>query len=379
MPMTSSGYLAPDIATLRSEFRTQFQTLAGFTPDWDVDDALTVLSEVALSLIMDNLEAVQNIYDAFNPNNATGRPLENLAAMALVERQPATKSRVSVTMTGTAATVVPAGTVIKSSVTGSRWVLTANVTLPGTGVFESENTGPIPADVATLTQIVTPVAGWSGATNPAQAELGREEERDDELRLRRLSALGGASTGTLSSIQTTIDRLDWSVGVRVIDNQTDTPVTVGAFTLAPHSILVLLLPNVLTAAEEEELGQAMLATVAAGIGTNGGEVITVTDSSDVEFTFRYDFATAVTVNVAYTVDLFPGYALADVEDAAEAAVLSYFASLRVGGDVRLLPLLAAFDEIEGVRGVTITYNAVAANFSIADTEIAEVGTIIGTV
>lgn len=379
MPMTPSGYLAPDIATLRSEFRTQFQTQAGFTPDWDVDDALTVLSEVALSLIVDNLEAVQNIYDAFNPNNATGRPLENLAAMALVERQPATKSRVSVTMTGTAATVVSAGVVIKSSVTGSRWALTANVTLPGTGVFEAEDDGPVPADASTLTQIVTPVAGWSAVTNPAQAELGREEERDDELRTRRLSALGGASTGTISSIQTAIDRLDWSVGVRVIDNQTGAPLVIGAFTLSPNSILVLLLPNVLTAPEEEELGQAMLATVAAGVGTNGTEIVSVTDDNDIEFTFRYDFATAVTVNVAYTVDLFPGYALVDIEDAAEDAILAYFAALRVGGDVRLLPLLSAFDEIEGVRGVTITLNAVAANFAIADTEIAEIGTIIGAV
>lgn len=382
MPMTTSGYLAPDIADVRSEFRTRFQTLAGFTPDWNVDDALTVLSEVCISLIMENAEAVQNIYDAFNPNNATGRPLENLAALALVERQPATKSRASVTMTGVGGTVVPSGRVIENTVTKTRWVLTTNVTLAGgsgTGIFEAELDGAVPADAGTLTRIVTPVAGWNAATNPAQATLGREEERDDELRLRRLQSLGAASTGTISAIQAAIDSLEWSVGVRVIDNPTDAPVTIGAFTLTPHSVLVLLLPSIITLDEEQELGQAMLRTIAAGIATNGGEAVTVVDDNLIEYTFLYDYATSVVVDVDYLVELYPGYALVDIEDAAEAAIEDYFTGLRAGGDVRLLPLLAAFDEIEGVKSATIELNTVAANFTIADTEVATLGVISGTV
>lgn len=378
MPIEATGYVAPDISTIRSEFRTRFEALVDFTPAWDVDDVLTVLSEVCISLVMDNLEAVQNIYDAFSPTNATGRALENLAAMALVTRRPATFSRVEASFTGTPGTFLPAGRVVVNTATGSRWRTTEDITIPDTSILEAEESGPVPADIGTLTRIATPVSGWTGVTNAAQASLGRFQERDDQLRLRRLAALGGANTGTAAAMQKAIEDLDWVVGVRVLENSTSSSTTIGAFTLLPHSVLVLVLPNLLTAAEEAELGGIILEKLAAGIATNGGETVTVLDERDVSYDLKYDFATEVPVTVDYTVELAPGYALGDIEDAAEEAILAYFATIRIGGGVRLLPLVAAFDDIEGVLSVSIDLNGSPTDFLVSETEIATPGAISGT-
>lgn len=67
--------------------------------------------------------------------------------------------------------------------------------------FEAQVNGPIAVPVNTLTQIVTPLAGWLSLTNSEEGTLGRFVETDAALRLRRLQSLRLLGRGTVEAIQ----------------------------------------------------------------------------------------------------------------------------------------------------------------------------------
>lgn len=67
--------------------------------------------------------------------------------------------------------------------------------------FENQENGPIAVPTQTLTEIVTPLAGWASLTNTDPGALGRFVETDAELRLRRLLSLRLLGRGTVEAIR----------------------------------------------------------------------------------------------------------------------------------------------------------------------------------
>lgn len=67
--------------------------------------------------------------------------------------------------------------------------------------FLAQNYGPIPVPQNTLTEIVTPIAGWSSIDNWQIGALGRFTETDAELRIRRRNSTKLLGAGTVESIR----------------------------------------------------------------------------------------------------------------------------------------------------------------------------------
>lgn len=67
--------------------------------------------------------------------------------------------------------------------------------------FLAEDAGPIACPPDSLTEILTPVAGWDSIINPDEGVLGRFVETDAELRLRRLKSLRLLGRGTVEAIR----------------------------------------------------------------------------------------------------------------------------------------------------------------------------------
>lgn len=68
--------------------------------------------------------------------------------------------------------------------------------------FLAQTYGAIAAPANSLTEIVTPIAGWDSLTNPDAGNTGRDQETDAELRLRRarsLNLLGAATVEAITS------------------------------------------------------------------------------------------------------------------------------------------------------------------------------------
>lgn len=68
-------------------------------------------------------------------------------------------------------------------------------------IFLSENFGPIPAPANSLTQIVSPIAGWDTINNSIAGVLGRFIETDAELRIRRANSIKLAGNATVEAIR----------------------------------------------------------------------------------------------------------------------------------------------------------------------------------
>jgi uncharacterized phage protein gp47/JayE len=95
--------------------------------------------------------------------------------------------------------------------------------------FLSQAYGPIPAPVGSLTDILTPVAGWTSLTNFKAGVTGREQETDVELRLRRLNSLRISGTATVEAIRARLlQEVSGVTSVLVFENVTITqdPITV---------------------------------------------------------------------------------------------------------------------------------------------------------
>lgn len=89
--------------------------------------------------------------------------------------------------------------------------------------FLAQTYGPISAPANSLTEILTPVAGWASLTNPQAGVTGRDQETDAELRLRRVQSLHLLGAATVEAIRSRLlQEVDGVSSVIVFENVTMT-------------------------------------------------------------------------------------------------------------------------------------------------------------
>lgn len=71
-------------------------------------------------------------------------------------------------------------------------------------LFEAQIFGPIPCPIGSLTEILTPIAGWNSVDNWEAGVLGRNLETDSELRLRRRNSIKLLGNATVEAIRAKI-------------------------------------------------------------------------------------------------------------------------------------------------------------------------------
>lgn len=376
MPLTATGYTALRAAdfidTIRTAYETELTALGlPSDVDWERDVVLGILTAI-MGVQLGNLsEATQALYDAFDPNNAVGVQLDSLSAIVGVTRLPASASSATVTLTGTPGTIITAGSQVRGGsgdYTSAVWETADPFTIGGGGTVSGEVfavlDGPTTATSATITEIVTPIAGWTAVTNPAAAAVGNAQETDAELRVRRAESLQISAGRSIAALRASLLTLDGVLGVLVIDNPTDATVTTGSLVLAPHSVSVVVYPNTLTSTQAEAVAQAIYDQLSAGIESNGtDEVFDVQGTDGSVKVIRFDYAGSTTVNVVATLVLDTGYVLADVQTAVEEAIEAYFDALVVGQSARRLELFGAIDDITGIVGLTLTMNGLSTDIT----------------
>jgi hypothetical protein len=289
-------------------------------------------------------ELLQAIYDAGDPAGAEGVVLDEIADARGLTREAATASTATLTLTGTPATVIAAGK--RARVPGGGIFSTdAEATIPGGGSIDVEatctETGPIEAGIGTIETIVDAVAGWTGVTNAAAAEIGTDEETDPALRQRIRDSRSIVGNCTVPAIRARVQALSTVDECICLTNRT---LITDADGLPGKSFRVIVWPNTLSTAEEDELVETIWrAGIPAGIYCDGAEERTVTDAQGNSETVRWSYATEKGTKwhiLIYqdTDPAVPGYPI-DGDDLVKAAVVAYGASLGVGHDV--IPIRAS--------------------------------------
>ena len=351
-----ASYSAPRAADFDEQMRSAFAADANGGPvESGRGDLLDVLFSIVSVQLGELGEALQALNDQLDPDSAQGTQLDGIGALRGIARNQATSSTATVTLTGTAGTVVPQGKLVEGGGDdgAARWALTADATIGGGGTVsatvEAVEAGAVAALVGEIDAIVTPVAGWTAVTNAAAATTGRGLETDTAYRLRQAASLQFAGAGSTNAIRAALADLDYIETAIVIENDTAAAVTVGGVSLDPQSVAVIIDPPGadLTTAQKEEIAETIYERLAAGIKTNGTDnVVTITGGDGLIKTVRWDDVADLAVTVVVTVVLDTGYVLADVEQAVKDAVAAYFAAVGIGEEVTDDDLKAGRDDTE---------------------------------
>jgi uncharacterized phage protein gp47/JayE len=215
----------------------------------------------------------------------------------------------------------------------------------GTVDCASVETGPIDCPLYTLTEIDTPVSGLDRVWNTFEVSIGRNEETDSELRLRRENTLQVAGNATVEAIRSKLLNL---VGVSA------------AFVFENDTLVVDLdgrpaksFEAVVQGGDDQEIADKIWEAKPAGIQTYGSSSEVVVDSQGAPHTIYFSRPTEVPIYVSIDLtidDSFPdnGAAL------AQQAILDYGASLTIGDDVIVYPkLVASLNSIPGILDMII--------------------------
>lgn len=367
MPLTPQGLDAPRAADLLVQIRAELDTRLGVVVDYERDLLLDSLTAIMAIVVGDISEALQAVYDARDPSNATGDQLSSLALAIGVVREAATPSTVTVQIIGAEGTAVLIGRTIRHLPGRELFDIVEDVVIPvGLSVdarAEARVSGavPVPADISGDDwEIVTPVVGWNNVTNTAAGTTGEARETDDELRIRRQNSLQIGGSTSAAAMQAAILQIPNVAAAVVLENDDALPIVIDGVSLDPHSAGVIVHPPTLDTDDQALVARAIYDNLAAGIKTNGSVVAVVQGADLQDKTIRFDFSVAFLVGVLISVVMeSPSISdpnpptFAEVEPQIQTALAAHALTFGLGEDVLKLPILTLLDAVGGIRSATV--------------------------
>lgn len=354
-----TGVIVPDMSQTLSEVAAEFRAVFGQSlsvdPSTPQGMLITRIAEMRDSVARNNCDVANQI----NPNVAGGVFLDALVGLHFGQRRAASKSTVTATVTGTNGTIIPKGSVAKTTI-GARFETMYAVTISGSTSVQMQaiETGPVGADAGTLTKIETAISGWSTVTNPLAATLGGDVESDAQLRSRRLDMLGTQSTSTIAAIRSRLSaQVGGLISHAVVDNPTLSAKTIKGVSIAAKSIAVFT-----AGGASADIARAIYNTTPAGVPTVGATTVNVADTvvSGYSTPIKYTDAATVPVLVKVTVDTSP----LDLQTIIPELVVDYAngegatpRNFVIGGDVLPFEIASYINSREpsiNIRNVEIT-------------------------
>ena len=217
------------------------------------------------------------------------------------------------------------------------------------GICYSVNKGRILAVANTLTNIETPYTGLNAISNFYDGQLGREIEKDDEVRVRRNKSLKINGGGNLEAIASKIAQLVEGVTkVLPYENATD---SVDSYGRPPHSG-----EFVVDGGETSEIAKLLWQNKPAGIQLVGNTTVTIQDSQGYNQTFGFSRPVTkyahlrITINSYYNEEEFPSNGASIIK----SKVLEFAESLSIGKDIILQRFVGPiYTNVPGIAQITI--------------------------
>ncbi len=240
--LNENGYL---LKSQNDWFDDERQFYLDIDTEWNLDpstpDGLKIAHDSEVFAALD--EVLQQAYNSKDPNKASGHDLDVIAALTGTSRSEGTASTINnFILTGVAGTIVPAGTRFESVTTGTRWTLDQTWTLSTSGSatvsITANTTGPVQADVNTITRIIDTVGGLTSVNNPFPATLGTGVESDSSLRVKRATAVGRPGNNQLDSMYGEVYAVHGVRRVKIYENDNNSAAVAidNPYGLPAHSI-----------------------------------------------------------------------------------------------------------------------------------------------
>lgn len=405
--LTDEGLVIRTREVIREDINSQLRQLFGNSINLSDRSILGQIVGIISDRIGEVWELLEQVNSSQDPDKATKTLLDALCTLTGTFRPHAASSTVTLTLTGTNSTVIPfesefatastaksfttldpatltvpsAWTGLTAYVVGDR-VLNTNVydciqagtsaaspgpvgsnpdlVADGTCLWTFVGVGPAAADVdavsvelgpivATrkdITTIVNSIGGLVSVTNLADASLGRLDAEDSELRILREDELSVAGSSPFDALLGQLRRVDGVTAVTLFPNNTDTTDADG---VPPHSV-----ESLVRGGEDQDIWDALLANVAAGIGTHGTTIGTAEDSQGTLQTEKFSRPELIPIFVRLAVIKSSIAYPADGDDQVKAAVIAFGATQGNGRDAVPEAIAARGFKIVGVLNVPST-------------------------
>lgn len=407
--LTAEGWRTKPLLTIIEEVEADVRVDGGFIPT----GALKKYIAVVCKPIAEVWEAMEVVNGAIDPDAAVGAQLRAVGALTGTVEKGESPSTADLTLTGTPTTLVPALSRAKEPLnqvefrtlddatiaavsawaastaydvddfahndSGRVYVVTDPGTSAGSGgptgtddeitdggvvwryvgqgtgaitvAAEATEDGPLEALSGEINTIVTPVSGWSSVVNLEDADPGRAVETDEQFRVRRELELTRSGDATLEAIRVAVSDLeddDAIVAVKVFHNTADVTDADG---VPPHAVEVMV-----QGGTDQNIRNALLVLVAAGIATHGNVTGTATDTEGTVHTVKFSRPTLVPVYIALEL-IYDANVWLDVDDQVDqvkASTVLYGDGQPSGKDVvsRAISAKGAF-AVAGVLDVPV--------------------------
>lgn len=185
--------------------------------------------------------------------------------------------------------------------------------------------------------------------NTEDAALGNDVELDPAFRLRREQLLRVAGTATVEAIRSAILEISGILQCLVIENTGNVIDTNG---LPAKSFEAIVQRSGWTAAQEQEVAEAIWDNKPAGIEPYGSESDTVEDSMGFDHEIGWSKPTDVPIYMELTLTTNDDYP-SDGDDQVKEALVAYGATLQINEDVIALQFKSVPLDVAGVEDVTV--------------------------
>lgn len=329
-----TGITPLDLAGYRALFEQRFRD--AFGQDLALDDETPQAQWIGIaSLVAAEIDEIL-VADANGSdiNTAAGFQLYGLGGLFGIEPLPAARSLVTVNLTGTAGVVIPQGSQVRTAM-GVTFETRVEITLTGSGdtvAMQSVDLGPIAAAAGTLTEIVTPVTGWTAVTNLSAATLGRLLETDAEFRARYNLLTTRLAAGFPSAIRARILEVEGVNRALVFDNDTNADEVRQGLTIPAHGILAVV------------QGGADAAVAAAIANSKTGAA---TGGAVLESGIRFQRVAETPVKVSVDTQLRASFTANGIADMRTALVAFAAENWEIGGAIDVRALIAPLYSVPG--------------------------------
>jgi len=235
--LTPQGYVADQLTDIFDQFMAGMKGIYGDDILIDADDPDGQLTGILAQMRADVEGVILAIYQANDPDNATGTWLEQKVAYAGVERQDASYSYLrDAQIAGDAGKLVKTGFIVKDS-NGIQWITETDATI-GTDKttlhdFRSQQLGQFVVADDTELEIVTITSGVNSVTTTTPSELGYEEETDPQLLARFYRSRSRPSQNTVDGTVGDLFSVPGVIDVVALENYTD---AVDENDVSPHTV-----------------------------------------------------------------------------------------------------------------------------------------------
>lgn len=345
--LSASGFSRKRLVDIKADIETALKSAFGENIDLDPQSGFGQFVGILSEALSDQWESQENVYNSQYPSTAQGNQLSNVVQYNGIERQAASKSTVTATLSGVDGTIIPAGSQASVAATGDIFVTLSDVTISSgfaTVQMEALETGVISAVAGTLTNIETPIFGWTSITNASDATEGQAEETDAELRVRREQSTQALGQNLIDSLFGQLLNLDGVIDAVVKDNKTAVP----ADGIPAYQFLVSIVGGV-----DAEIAEAIWKNTPQGIASSGTTTVVYVD--DQGFPQDVKFTRPAEVDIYFKVDIttgteFPGSGSDDIKDAIVAYGIENF---KISDDVILSEFYTPINTIPGITTIDL--------------------------